>query len=202
MGPIYFQHPFIALLVKVDGPYAILDFLKIRSDINDVIHTTHVPEQPEKAPLPEFYELLCNPYLIELWGLKVVLDEDVSRNSGNVLLNQGVPIDQIIDPVRRKDVLQLQPVNPVSIRNLDVIIIRIAIKLIRNPDPERPGIAKLPKINPLHAQVFRQREVAPDLQDRIDLRKLRPKVFHYLLRIGDGKPERFFSVRILVGHGL
>ena len=104
--------PLIALLVKINRSHAILHILKIRRDIDHIIVTPHVPEQPDETPLAKLHKLLRDPHLIRVLPVEVIPNERIPGNARDMLLNQRVLVIQIIDPVRRKQMLQLQAINP------------------------------------------------------------------------------------------
>ena len=84
-----------------------MDFFKVRRDVDDIIHGAHVTEEADKASFAKFHKFFGNPYVVEMRIIEVVPDENIARQSGNVFFDEGVPVDEVVDTVRRKNMLQL-----------------------------------------------------------------------------------------------
>ena len=82
-----------------------MDFLKVRRDVDDVIHGAHVTEEADKASLAKLHKFFGNPHVIEMRVIEVVPDENIARQSGDVFLDEGVSVDEVVDPVRGKNML-------------------------------------------------------------------------------------------------
>ena len=90
-------------MIEVNGTNAVLHFLEVRCDIDDVIHRAHVTEHTKKATFAEFDKFLGDPDVIEGRVGEVVANKDVTGNARDVLLDQGVAIDEVVDAVGRED---------------------------------------------------------------------------------------------------
>ena len=84
-----------------------MHFLKVRRDVDDVVHGAHITEEADKTSLAKFHELFGNSYVVEMRIIKVVPDEHIARQSGNVFFDEGVPVDEVVDTVWRENMLQL-----------------------------------------------------------------------------------------------
>ncbi len=120
---IDFEVSFIGLLVKINRTNTVLHFFKVRRDVDDVVYRAHITQQADKAALIELHEFLGNPHIVEGGIHEVVTDEDITGYSRNVFLNESVSIDEVVDAVGRKGVLELETKEAGGIGMLYVVII-------------------------------------------------------------------------------
>ena len=59
--------------------------------------------------------------------------------SGDVFLDEGVAVDEVVDAVGREDVLQLQAKESGGVGVFDVVVIRVAVEEVGDADAERAG---------------------------------------------------------------
>lgn len=79
LGKVEGAPTFVALLIKVDGSYAVLVLVEVRANLDNIVIGTHVTEQSYKTALVEFYKLLCQSYGVKVGPGEVIPDEIVSR---------------------------------------------------------------------------------------------------------------------------
>jgi hypothetical protein len=94
------------LLVKVNRADSVLDFFEVRCDVDDIIHGAHITEEADKASLAKLHKFFGNPHVIEMRIIEVVPDENIARQSGDVFFDEGVSVDEVVDTVGRKNMLQ------------------------------------------------------------------------------------------------
>src|SRR5580698_2051963 len=102
-GPVLFEElrdvevlpAFIGLLIEIDGPDPVLIVFDIRGDIDYEIIRTHVSQQTHKAAFVEFDELFGKADLVGLRIVYKILYEQVSRDAGDMLFNQGVEMGEV-----------------------------------------------------------------------------------------------------------
>ena len=82
-----------------------MDFLKVRRDVDHIVHGAHITEEADKASFAKLHKFFGNPHVIEMRIIEVVPDKDIARQSGDVFFDEGVSVDQVVDTVRRKNML-------------------------------------------------------------------------------------------------
>jgi hypothetical protein len=153
LGKINVSPALIGLLVKVNGPHAILHFLKVRSHVEDVIVAPHVAQESDETTLAEFHELLGNSDFVDFRAGQVIADENISWNTCDVLLNQCAAVGEVVDSIGGKQVLQFQTIDTGGVRHLHVKVVVVIIVLIHDPHPKWPGVSEFAKVHSLHKEV-------------------------------------------------
>ena len=129
-------------------------------------------------------------------------DEDVARHAGDVLLDQGRAVGDVVEPVRRQQVLQLQAVDARGVRLLDVEVVGVLVDAVDDPDPERQRVAEAAEVDPVDVEVVHDRQVAVDLQQRVDVLEVDLQRLHLVGRIEDRLPQGVAPVRVREGQAL
>ena len=88
---------------------------------------------------------------------------------GDVLLDQRAPVRQEIEAVRGEEVLQLESVDAGGVRLLHVEVVLVVVVGVDDPDPEGRRVAEGAEVHPVDVEVLHDRQVAVDLEERIDL---------------------------------
>ena len=154
-----------------------------------------------KRALVELGELLGDADLVEAGLVEVVAEEDVARNAGDVFLDEGVAVDEIVDAVWREDVFEFEAEDARGVGVLDVEIVRVVVEEIGDADAERAGVSEIAVIDAVHEQVFVLGGVAAEFEFGVDGGEARPEFREDLGRIHHGEPEGFAALRVLVGDG-
>ena len=117
-----------------------------------------------------------------------------------MLLDEGVALDHVVDPVRREDVLQLEAVDARSIRLLHVEVVGVVVEKVGHADSERLGVAEFPVVDAIHPEMLVLDGVTADLQLAVDPDQPRPDLGEDFRRIHHRQPQGLPALRILVGH--
>ena len=162
VGSVDREVSFVGLLIEIDGADAILHFLEVGGDVHDVVYGAHITKETEETALTKFHEFLGNPHIVEGGIHEVVTDEDITGYSRNVFLNESVSIDEVVDAVGRKGVLELETKEAGGIGMLYVVIIGVSVEEVRDADSEGARVAKFAEVDAFYREVLRHREVAAD----------------------------------------
>ena len=81
---------------------------------------------------------------------EVVAQEDIARNAGDVFLDQGVAIDQIVDAVGREDVFEFEAVDARGVGVFDVEIVGVVVEQVGDADAERQRVAEIPEVDAIN----------------------------------------------------
>ena len=67
----------------------------------------------------------------------VFLQKGIGWDTDNVFFHDGVFVDEVVDSIRREDMLQFQPVDAVGIDLLDIEVVEVVINCGLQSVPER-----------------------------------------------------------------
>ena len=84
------------------------------------------------------------------------MDEDIAGHAGDVLLDESVAIDEVVDAIRREDVLELEAVDARGVGLFDVKVIGVVVVEVGDANTERFGISKISEVDAIHTKVFVQ----------------------------------------------
>ncbi len=82
--------------------------------------------------------------------LKVIAQENVSRDASDMFLDQGVAVDEVVDAVGWKDVFELESVDARGVRVFDVEVVGVVVEKVGDADAERLRVPELAVVDPVH----------------------------------------------------
>ena len=111
--------------------------------------------------------------------VEVLGDKNIAGYPGNMFFHQRLSVYEIIDPVRRQQVLQFQAPDPRCICHFDIKIIVYFIVIVDDLDAEWFGIAKYAIIYPFYMQVLFCLCITAGFENRISSLKAMVYLFGY-----------------------
>jgi len=180
----------VGLLVEVHRADAHLRLLEVGREHEDEVVGPHVAEQAHEAALVELHQLLGDADRLKLGIVHPPRDEDVARDAGDVLLDQGVAVREEVEPVGRQQVLQFQAVDARGIRLLHVEVVLVVVVGVDHAHAERRRVAEAAEIHAVDVEVLHHRQVAVDLQAGVDALQALVERGHLLGTVDHRVPQR------------
>ena len=129
-----------------------------------------------------------------------MVDEDVARDADDVFLDEGVPVNQEIDAVRRQELLQFQPVDAGSVAFLDVQENVVVVDDVPNLHPERLGVAKRAKRDAVHRDKRQDGIASVGVQDGVQPLQIEDELVPVRHAVQAIDPQRVLIVPVEDGH--
>jgi len=98
-----------------------------------------------------------------------VLEKDISRNAGDVLLHEGIPLHQKVDAVGGENVLQLQTVDPGRVGAFHVVVVVVVVVAVDDANAEGLGVAEVAVLHAADVEVIGKPRIIRCLEPRVDL---------------------------------
>ena len=199
VGEVNAASGFVGLLIEVDGTNTVLHFLEVGSDIDNIVHAAHIAEKANEASLVEFGKFFGDTHAVEFGLGKVFVLKYVSWNAGNVLLDEGVAVDEVVDAIGRENVLEFESVDARGIGLFYVEVVRVVVVEIGDADTEGTGVAEVAEVDAIDTKVLVQATgISTDFELGVNADELGVKGMAQFMGVHDGEPESFASARVIV----
>ena len=175
--------------------------LEVDPDVHDEVAGVHVAQQTHEAAHVELDELLGQAHKVEAVGGQVVADEGIAGDADDVLLDDGLVIDEIVDAAGREDVFEFEPVDAVGVGAFDVEVVEVFVEGVDDAHAVGQRVAVEAQVHAVYVEVFDRREVAVGLQQGVGDQEILVNFVLFVGFVEDRRPVRILAFLVVERYG-